>query len=563
MKGCYHFVYISVMTNFHCLFFLFSFLSRFKLPCLLQACKVTRQQLKCESQEDDGTDDGVATDLDKLEENLWRDNGKDDFRSDFQTRKDRGGERNCLNDDDIEEIMIFQTQSLKRKESEDCEKFVDRQSPHPPRLAREEGILSIGVMSNALQERRGDSLGNHSSSSLVEKTKEKLLTCFGEEELSCNPTKKGHLSHNPAEKGNLSHNSGRKGNVTYNPAEDGNLLCDPVGLINLLHNPVAEGNLSRNPIATVNLSLHVGTDTLLGNSDEYQESTLPCGHIEGKEKEELVVPHEERNVNEEELLEENEWLSPRDEHMTEKELQQVYSLDKTPEKKQGSLADFENKIEILRCDERGVSSDGQERETTRSHSSSSEWACVEINSDSDDMDVQPLDQVQGDSERYALERQLGRRDEGQNCHVNEELSDVDEADGKDFVTENNADFTDASIDLLNDDPAEVNDDNVNKLDEVDGIQETFSDFQPLENDTLDLPFLGSYKETEGFPLPLGEERWDDEQDLQGSPREVTLLNDDDVDETDVNESITLISDHDEEVCVVVFYALMSSIDLFV
>lgn len=499
----------------------------------------------------------VATDLDKLEEHLWRDNDKDDFNSDVKTRKDKGDEDNFLNDDDIEEIMIFQTQSLKRKDSEQCENLEEKQSPLPPRPnSNEQGILSIEVMSDALQEKGGDSL---------EKTKEKLLACFEEDKLSRNPTKKGHLSHNLIEMGNLSHNSDGKGNLRFNPAEEGNLLCNPVALVNLSHNPPEKVNLPRDPVATVNLSQHVRTDTLSRNSVENRESIPPCGHIEGKEKEKLIVQHEKRNANKEEMVAKNEWLSLQHEHMIEKELPQASSWNKTDGKKQVVLADFKEKVEILMCDRSVVSCDSQEREPMRSHSSSSECACVEIGkptSNSDDIEVQALNHAQCGNERYVLERQLGRRDEGQNCHVNEELSNIDEADGKDFEEENNADFTNMSIDLLNDDPAVVEDGNISKLDEVGGIQETLSDFQPLESDGLGLPFLGSYKEAKGLPLPTGEQRWDDEQDLQGSPREVTLLDDDDVKEAAVNESITLISDNDEEVCVVVFNALTVPNDLF-
>ena len=516
----------------------------------------------CASQEDDGTDDCVATDLDKLEEHLWRDNDKDDFNSDVETRKDKGDEDNFLNDDDIEEIMIFQTQSLKRKDSEEGENLEEKQSPLPPRLSNEQGILSIGVMSNALQENVGDSLGNHS---LLEKTKEKSLTRFGEDKLSCNPTKKVHLSHNPIEMINLSHNSDGKGNLIFNPAEEGNLLCNPVALVNLSHNPTEEVNLPCDPIGTADLSQHVGTDTLSRNSVENRESILPCGHIERKEKEKLIVLHEKRNVNKEEMVAKNEWLSLQHEHMIEKELPQVSSWNKTDGKKQVASADVKEKVEILMHDRSVVSCDSQEREPMRSHSSSSEWACVEIGepiSDSDDIEVRALGHVQGGNKRYALERQLGRRDEVQNYHVNEELSNFDEADGKDFEEKNNADFTNMSIDLLNDDPAVVKDGDINKLNEVGGIQETLSDFQPLESDGLGLPFLGSYKEAEGLPLPTGEESWDDEQNLQGSPREVTLLDDDEVEEAAVNESITLISDNDEEVCVVVFNPLTAPNDLF-
>ena len=577
-------------------------MSRLQLTCLLKACKATQQQLNqvCASQEDDGTDDCVATDLDKLEEHLWRDNDKDDFSSDVETRKDKGDEDNFLNDDDIEEIMIFQTQSLKRKNSEEGKNLKEKQSPLSPRLSNEQGILSIGVMSNALQENASNSLGNHS---LLEKTKEKSLTCFGEDKLSRNPAKKGHLSHNPIEMGNLSHNSDGKGNLIFNPAEEGNLLCNPVALVNLSHNSIEMGNLSHNsdgkgnlifnpseegnllcnpvalvnlshnptkkvnlpcdPVATVDLSQYVGTDTLSRNSVDNRESIPPCGQIEEMEKEKLIVLHEKRNVNKEEIAK-NEWLSPQHEHMIAKELPPASSWNKTDGKKQVASANSKEKVEILTCDERVVSRDSQERGPVRSHSSSSEWACVEIDepiSDSDDIKVQALDHVQGGNERYALERQLGRRDEGQNCHVNEELSNIDETDGKDFEEENNADFTNMSIDFLNDDPAVVEDGNITKLDEVGGIQETLSDFQPLESNGLDLPLLGSYKEADGLPLPTGEERWDDEQDLQGSPREVTLLDDDEVEEAAVNESITLISDNDEEVCVVVFNALTAPNDL--
>ena len=90
-------------------------LSRLKLPCLAKACNVMRQQMNqvSESQEDDNKNNDLVTDLEKLEENLWR-NGDDDGQlSDGQ--KERNDKDDFLNDDDIEEIVFFQTQALKMK----------------------------------------------------------------------------------------------------------------------------------------------------------------------------------------------------------------------------------------------------------------------------------------------------------------------------------------------------------------------------------------------------------------------------------------------------------------
>ena len=431
----------------------------------MKECKATREQMNqvCESPEDDGIHEYVGTDLDKLVENLWRNDYEGEFGNEFQTAKNKADEDNLLNDDDIDDIMIFQTQSLRRKQSVDCEMIEKWPSSPRLRITDQEGSLLTDEIRIEEQKNAGDRTGNQSISHVhvTETTKDKLLGSFRGDALSCNSTEKGNLSQNPTEEDDLS----RDPNVT----------------ISLCHNLAEEGNLSHDSASAVNLTL-VAKDTLL-NSVENRENTLLCDYIKG-------------------------------EKMDEK---QVESTDPKEKEKQ----------QILTCDDGWLSSDCKGKEMIRSRTSCCESARVgEPISDLDDVEAQPEDHVQGD------------REEAERCPVNEQLSDIIEDVGMDFESENNADFGNISIDLLNDDP-EIADGDVNTLDEANEILETLSDFLPLES------------EHQGLPFPTGGERDEVEHDLQVSPMEVTLLDDDEVEQTAANESITLISDNDEEVGFVV------------
>ena len=120
--------------------------SRFRLPCLLQACKATQEKATVlyEGEDDDGVADFSATNLDKLEENLWHKDNEDELDDNFQTNENQDFEDDILNDDDIEEIMIFQTQMLRRRQSLENGNFKEGHE----RLTHNEGLSQTSVTSN-------------------------------------------------------------------------------------------------------------------------------------------------------------------------------------------------------------------------------------------------------------------------------------------------------------------------------------------------------------------------------------------------------------------------------
>ena len=192
--------------------------SRLKLPCLAKACKVMRQQMNqvSESQEDDDKNNDLVTDLEKLEENLWR-NGDDDGQlSDGQQERD--DKDDFLNDDDIEEIMLFQTQAMKMKRSvggesleEKDEKFVTEQTEKEDTSAA--GEVSIVVNNNTRDEdSRCNSLDNKRQRSET-----------------CGNMNKGSLSHSVADEGNLSRYNVATVDLPHDSGKINDLSCNSVG----------------------------------------------------------------------------------------------------------------------------------------------------------------------------------------------------------------------------------------------------------------------------------------------------------------------------------------------
>ena len=476
----------------------------------MKACKATRDQMiqVSESQEDSGINDTLATDLQKLEENLWRnDDDDDELCEDFQTDKDDNG--NILNDEDIEEIMIFQTQSLKRKQSVEHEDFEEKQSKLRQELADKEKILGTGVISTVGN--KNCDVSHKSSSHTLENEAEKLETSFGECHLSHYSTKKVNQSHNPVEEGNLSHN--------------------PVVTVNPSHNAVVKDGLSQNLV-------------------ENRETTLACDFMEGKDNNEMIVSRKKGNVDEEGMITDNKESSLFKEHKREKDFSPLSSLKKADKKEQVVSSGFE-KAKILLCNDKLSTCNGNNKEVMISHTSGTESGCFqdcEPISDLDVVEVEPQHQVDGSDVRPAL---------GQQFEVVKELKGNDEkpsgegdVSGMDFELENNEYFTCASNGSISENrEGEV--DNVKELDVADEIHETLSEYQPDENEDLqvDLHVEGSHRDAdEGLSSPSGEGRWNNDKDLQGSPGKVTILDNDEMEETAANESITLISDNEEEVC---------------
>ena len=102
------------------------------MPCLLRACKEGQSVKLAEdghSEEDDNIEEFNTTDLDKLQQELWNDGNKDDLDNEWDLKKDHGVIDEFLNDDDIEEILIFQTHLPKKEEANQSknvgEKFIE------------------------------------------------------------------------------------------------------------------------------------------------------------------------------------------------------------------------------------------------------------------------------------------------------------------------------------------------------------------------------------------------------------------------------------------------------
>lgn len=483
---------------------------RFKLPCLVKACKATHDQMiqVSESQEDSGINDTLATDLQKLEENLWRnDDDDDELCEDFQTDKDDNG--NILNDEDIEEIMIFQTQSLKRKQSVEHEDFEEKQSKLRQELADKEKILGTGVISTVGH--KNCDVSHKSSSHTLENEAEKLETSFGECHLSHYSTKKVNQSHNPVEEGNLSQN--------------------PVVTVNPSHNPVVKDGLSQNLV-------------------ENRETTLPCDFTEGKDNNEMIVSCKKGNVDEEGMITDNKESSLFKEYKGEKDVSPLSSSKKADKKEQVVSSSFE-KAKVLLCNDKLSTCDGNNKEVMISHTSSTESSCFqdcEPISDLDVVEVEPQHQVDGSDGRPALGQQFEVVKEFKGN--DEKPSDEGDVSGMDFELENNEYFTRASNGLVSE-KGEGEVDNVKELDVAGEMHETLSEYQPDENEDLhvqvDLHVEGSHRDAdEGLSSPSGEGKWNNDKDLQGSPGEVTILDNDEMEETAANESITLISDNEEE-----------------
>ena len=433
---------------------LFLFLNRFKLPCLLKACQKAQSRLQqvLDSQADDETDDCIATDVEKLEENLWK---SDDGNEDFQTAKDKEDELedDLLNDDDIEEIMIFQTQSLQRKASENREN---------ERKDFEE-LLSLDTAEEISEkDNRTEKFGDHlcynkSRFSASEKTKQKLGERIDDDSLSRCLVEDSYMSRNSSE----------KSSVSRNPAE--------------------ESHLSQSP------------DENDGNSA-----------VE-KDKVELVMSCVKENIVEEDVIIKKEQL-PLGEESKRDDCEETRLLSRD-----------------AKVISRAYARDGEP--IRDSH-----------------IEARYEDHVHEISGGRALGGELE-----QSCAVDENLKDVEEVD-----LEKDADCAhifNVSADLL-DDENEVGDGDVKEKDVSDEIQDNLSDFKPNESENLNDRAENNNEVADKTLRPLSAQgRWNDDEVFPGSPGEVAMPesveSDDEMEEMAPNQSITLISDNEEEVCLFV------------
>lgn len=242
---------------------------RFRLPCLLKACKATQEKSTVfyEGEDNDGVADFAATNLDKLEENLWHKDNEDELDDNFQTSENQDFEDDILNDDDIEEIMIFQTQMLRRKQSLESGN---------ERLTHNEGLSQTSVTCNNCGE---EEAGNSGELSCRLKG---IEISIGEDGLLHNSTEEGNMSHRKSENGNQSHNSYKKDALVNHPADNGHLLLVPIGTVESSQILSEKGRTSQKPYASANLSpSNIATETVKHNPGE--DSHGICGHVKCKE----------------------------------------------------------------------------------------------------------------------------------------------------------------------------------------------------------------------------------------------------------------------------------------
>ena len=440
--------------------------SRLKLPCLAKACKVIRQQMNqvSESPEDDDENNDLVTDLEKLEENLWR-NGDDDGQlSDGQ--KERDDKDDFLNDDDIEEITSFQTQAMKMKGSvggesleEKGQKFLTERTEKEDTSAACE--VSIVVNNNTRDE--------ESRCNSLENKRQRSETC-----------------------GNMN-----KGSPSHSVADEGNLSRYNVAAVNLPHN---SGKINGLPC----------------NSVGDRETAPPLDVTERKDEYEMFISCE---GDEEKTIEDKRSPSPQ-EHLAKNEVKPWTSLKTVHELTEIS--------ETFSCENRNSS-----RDTCTS-------TC-----ELDPVSEQPQNHVEGRHDKTRL-------DVTKHNEVVKEQSDNEELPGDygdcvmEFELECNENSPGKSKESFSD-KYRKNVDDVKYISDLDAIHETLSDFQPHRIEDLDVPYESAHKRADCLSLPSGEGLWDTDEALQESTREVTVLDDDEVEEKAADESITLLSDNDEEV----------------
>ena len=494
-----------ICIQLQCTFYQVCFFScRFRLPCLLTACKKAQLRLQqaLENLDDDDTDDYIVTDVAQVEQDLWKSYNDDDTRENVQTtkNKDDEDEDDFLNDDDIEEIMIFQTQSLQRKASE---RGVDDREDEKS----EEEVIPTGLTCTHIPSKFCDDVSGDKPSFLTsEETEQMFGKPLKDDALSRRPFEEGKVPRSPWEKDSLSGGCLEEGNVSRYPVEKDKMPRNSLEKDNVSDSPVDEGSVSRNRVEESNLALNSR-----GNGANVAE-----------EEDKVSCPKE--HVIEEDVI--------------IKYVQSPLREDSAIRKQFRNKKDCCEGNQLLSCDENVIS-----------HASGRERVCVqeaELISDSDDVEAQPEDLMHGSTERRTVKRDLGK-----SYGVDKEVSTAEVG----FELQNDVDCTsihNVSADLLNGENEEEYGD-LEEKDVSEKIQDTLADLNRVKNGHVNR-CMGSSKTFSNEPvsLPSGDGGWDDEEVFQGSPGEITVPcdveSDDEMEEMTLNESITLISDNEEEVC---------------
>lgn len=425
-----------------------------------------RQQINqvSENQEDDDKNNHLVTVLEKLEQNLWK-NGDDDGQL-AGGQNERDDKDDFLNDDDIEEIISFQSQALKMKGS-------------------------VG----------GESLEEKGEKFLTEQTEKEDTSAAGEISIVVN-------------------NNTRDEESRCNSLENKRQRSETCGDMNkgsLLHSVAEEGNLSRYNVATVNLPHNSGKiNGLPCNSIGNRESAPPLDVTERKDEYEMFISCE---GDEEKMIEDKRSPSPK-EHLAKNEVKPLTSSK--------TVHELTEKSETFSCEDRNSS-----RDTCTS-------TC-----ELDPVSEQPQNHVEGRHGKTKL-------DVREHNEVVKELSDNEELPGDygdcvmEFELEYNEDSPGMSKESFSNNYGK-NVDDFKDISDLDAIHETLSDFQPHRNEDLDVPYESAHKRADRLSPRSGEGLWDIDETLQGSTREVTVLDDDEVEEKVADKSITLLSDNEEEV----------------
>ena len=417
-----------------------------------------------ESPEDDDENNDLVTDLEKLEENLWR-NGDDDGQlSDGQ--KERDDKDDFLNDDDIEEIMSFQTQAMKMKGTvggesleEKGEKFLTERTEKEDTSAACE--VSIVVNNNTRDE--------ESRCNSLENKRQRSETCGN--------MNKGSLSHSVADEGNLSRYNVAAVNLPHNSGKINGLPCNSVG---------------------------------------DRETAPPLDVTERKVQYEMFISCE---GDKEKMIEDKRSPSSQ-EHLAKNEVK-PWTSSKT-------VHELTEISEAFSCEDRNSSRD----------------TCIS-SCEPGPVSEQPQNHVEGRQDKTKL-------DVTEHNEVVKELSDNEELPGDygdcvmEFELECNENSRGMSKESFSD-KYRKNVDDFKDVSDLDAIHETLSDFQPHRIEDLDVPYESAHKRADCLSPPSGKGLWDIDEALQGSTREVTVLDGDEVEEKAADESITLLSDNDEEV----------------
>lgn len=418
--------------------------------------------------------DFATTQLDKLEENLWREKNINELNDERQASANKLDDGDFLNDDDIEEIMIFQTQSLRRKGSFEWENVEQRQS--------------------CIHEKN-----------------------FDNGELFASGVNRNHVLQKDPESSNLEikNESAMKENglVLPNLIEDVNSSRDTV-----LINGAKRGNLSPKFDASVNLS-HVNIATVNETVDAVENVNSIYGRNERKEITGLSTVHGKEYIEEDQVIGEKKLrgeMSPR-----AKDICRMSDVEITEYELNG-------RHRMFTCDDGQLSPD--------------------ISKSIIDIEALPCNNTRSNNESTSRGSRLETNARVE-CFSSHEVPSLgNDKAGIDNEPENEPDVINMSIDLSSENVEGANSD---RLLEADEKPAALSDFTSLANQEHS-PRVWS--------TILPEEGCADNNNNKGSPEEVTLLEDDEVGESAVDGSVTLISDNDdEEVCCSAVFSLISSV----